>query len=118
MTRHAHPIDPDVLVATTLGCPYVAGMGGGALGEIAVYLPGRRVSGLRLSDGAPGVRSHVEVHVVGVYGPSVAQIVDQVRAALAPLVPGHLLTVYVDDLADPVTVPPRPARSVSRGEVL
>lgn len=95
MSRAVRPVDPDALAAAALSCPDVAGMGTGALGEIATYLPGRRIRGLRLT--ADGV----EVHVVGVYGPSIAQIVEQVTAALTPLVAGQPLSVYVDDLADP-----------------
>ncbi len=93
--------DPDALVAATLACPHVASMSGGLLGEVATYLPGRRVRGIRTRpDG-------VEVHVIGVFGPSVTEIVSQVRAAVEPLVRGTELTVHIDDLAadldDPTT---------------
>lgn len=101
MSGVARPVDPDSVIAVVLACPYVAGISAGVLGEVATYLPGRRVRGLRMS--ADGV----EVRVVGVYGPSIEQIVEQVRAAVLPLVAGQPLTVYVDDLADPMDAPVR-----------
>ncbi len=90
------PVDPDAVLAATLACPLVAGMGAGVLGEVATYLPGRRVPGVRLHSAG------VEVRVVGVFGPSIGEIVRQVRTAVSPLTAGQPLTVYVDDLADPV----------------
>lgn len=100
------PPDPDALVAAVLACPYVAAMSGGVLGEVATYLPGRRVRGIRTRP------DEVEVHVVGVFGPSVSEIVSQVWTAVQPLVRGHALSVHVDDLAvdldDPASVDPAP----------
>lgn len=106
MSPVAHPFDPDAVSVAVLSCPYVAGLDAGVLGEVATYLPGRRIRGVR---GSP---AGVEVHVVGVYGPSIQQIVDQVRAAVLPLVPDGGLTVHVADLADPVEFATRPAGSV------
>lgn len=91
------PIDPDAVVAAALACPHVAGMSAGTLAEIATYLPGRRVRGVRVGPDA------VQVHVVGVYGPSITEIVGQVQAAVGVLLRGRPVTVHVDDLADPVT---------------
>ena len=96
MSAPAATPDPDVLVAATSACPYVAAMSGGVLGEVATYLPGRRVRGVR--SGPDGV----EVHVVGVFGPSITEIAAQIRAAVAPLMSGQPLSVHIDDLADPV----------------
>lgn len=85
--------DPDALVAATLACPSVSAMSGGVLGGVATYLPGRRVPGIRTRpDG-------IEVHVVGVFGPSIGEIVSQVREAVEPLMQGHQLSVHVADLA-------------------
>lgn len=80
-------------MAATLACPSVSAMSGGVLGEVATYLPGRRVPGIRTRpDG-------IEVHVVGVFGPSIGEIVSQVREAVEPLMQGHQLSVHVADLA-------------------
>ncbi len=84
--------DPDAVAAAVLVCPGVAAMSGGRLGEVATYLPGRRVAGVRLGDGT------VEVHVVGRYGPPVETIAAEIRAALRPLVGGRSVSVTVEDL--------------------
>lgn len=87
--------DPDVLVALTLACPYVAAMSGGTLGEVATYLPGRRIRGVRITP------ENIDLHVVGVFGPSITQIAAQIRAAVEPVAQGTMLSVHVDDLQDP-----------------
>lgn len=87
--------DPDALVAATLACPYVAAMSGGELGEVATYLPGRRIRGIRIGN------ETLDVHVVGTYGPAIGDIVNQVRDAVEGLAPGRTLSVHVDDLDVP-----------------
>ncbi len=86
---------PDILVAVTLACPYVAAMSGGVLGEVATYLPGRRVRGIRLGT------DDIDVHVIGVFGPSIAEIVDQVRLAVESVALGRTVSVHVEDLEAP-----------------
>ena len=84
--------DPDALAAAALACPHVVRLSGGRAGEVATYLPGRRVSGVRVSE------SEVAVHVVARFGPTCAQVAEQVRAALRPLVGDQPVTVGIDDL--------------------
>ena len=81
-------VDTDRIADAVLGCPGVAQLHGGRFGEIATYLPGRRVSGIRVDPTAPAV----EVHVVGRYPASVAEIDRQVRTALLPVVGGARVT--------------------------
>jgi hypothetical protein len=88
--------DPDAIAAAVATCPSVAGLSGGIAGEIATYLPGRRVSGIRLSEGA------VEVHVVARYGVPLAAIDREVRGAVNAAAPGPLaVTVVLADVEDP-----------------
>lgn len=94
--------DPDLVAAVTLRCPDVAALSGGSPGEVATYLPGRRVVGVRISDAV------VEVHVVGRYGPTMDEIGAQVRAALAPIAGARTVEVTVEDL---VLAPDPPAAS-------
>lgn len=97
-------VDPDAVAAAVLTCPSVAALSGGVVGEVASYLPGRRVVGVRVHDG--GSRpAEVDVHVVGRYGPPVAQIAGEVRAAVRGLAPGIPVSVTVDDLTDPESDP-------------
>lgn len=91
--------DPDVtadaIVAATLAVRGVVAMSPGLHGEVATYLPGRRVPGVRLRpDG-------VEVHVVASFGPDLRVLADTVRTRVRDSVPetaGRPLTVFVDDV--------------------
>jgi uncharacterized alkaline shock family protein YloU len=57
--------------------PGVAGLHGGRFGDVATYLPGRRVTGVRLD----AARDRVEVHVVAEYLPDLLELAERVRAA-------------------------------------
>jgi hypothetical protein len=66
----------------------------GTFGEVATYLPGRRVEGVRLRpDGA-------EVHVVLAWGAPVGGTADAIRAAVASLT-GATVDVVIQDVAAP-----------------
>ncbi|WP_380169236.1 hypothetical protein [Jannaschia sp. R86511] len=84
----------DLVAATALAVPGVVGLHGGALGEVAVYLPGRRVSGVRLRDG------RTQVHVVLALGVPVRATAETVQRAVAAVRPGPV-DVTVEDVADP-----------------
>jgi hypothetical protein len=87
------PAFAERVAEATLACPDVVAMSGGMVGEVATYLPGRRVTGVRVH------ASVVEVHVVARYGPPMDEIGAQVRAALTPLVGDRTVAVTIDDLA-------------------
>jgi hypothetical protein len=85
----------DLIAEAARACPAVAGLHAGPFGQHTTYLPGRRVSGVRLSP------EETVVGVVGCYPASVAEIVSQVRAAVGALVPGVPVTIHVEDLLLP-----------------
>lgn len=91
------PVIPDIeaVAAAALGCPLIADLTGGPFGEIATYLPGRRVLGVRSTGG------EVEVHVVARWGVALPEVADAVRVAVAPLVGGVPVAVFVDDIRLP-----------------
>lgn len=90
--------DPDAVAAAVATCPSVAGLSGGFAGEVATYLPGRRVAGVRTSEGS------VEVHVVARYGQPLATVDAEVRAAVSAAVAGPLdVRVVLADVEDPFT---------------
>jgi hypothetical protein len=91
-SRLADAIDPDLVVERTAACPTVARVWGGPFGEVATYLPGRRVPGVRLADG------QVEVHVVARWGARVPDLAAEVRKAVGPIVAGLPVAVHVDDI--------------------
>jgi hypothetical protein len=84
-------------VAAAVGrCRTVARLSGGRFGEVATYLPGRRVTGVAIRDNAP--RPEVAVHVVGRYGPTMEEISREVVAAVRSVLPGYRVLVGIDDL--------------------
>ncbi|MEP6854803.1 MAG: Asp23/Gls24 family envelope stress response protein [Pedococcus sp.] len=70
----------DLVAAAVLSVPGVAGLHTGSFGEVATYLPGRRVNGVRLREDA------TEVHVTLVYGTPVLETAEMIRSAVTPLV--------------------------------
>jgi len=109
-----YDVDPDSVAALVLACPAVGGLSAGPFGAAATYLPGRRVSGVRLG---PDV---VEAHVVLRYGATVAELAGQIRRALSGQVKGRRVDIVVEDVLDradpsaavgrahPPAGPPRP----------
>lgn len=72
--------------------PGVAGLHGGRFGEIATYLPGRRVAGIR-SDG-----SGLDIHVVLYAGADIRGTAEEIHRAAAAVAPGTV-RVHIDDLS-------------------
>ena len=103
-------VDPDAVVAAALSCPEVAAMSSG-LGEVATYLPGRRVPGVRLTD------REVEIHVVARWEANLPQAAESVRRAVAPLTGGLPTSVYIEDIELPGTSQPPPAVAPSEGDL-
>jgi uncharacterized alkaline shock family protein YloU len=82
------------VVAAVLAVPGVAGLHTGAFGEVATYLPGRRVNGVQLRADA------TEVHVVLTWGAPVLATADAVRLTVSELVHTRV-DVCVEDVVDP-----------------
>ena len=92
----AAPVDVDAVAAAVAACPSVAHLSGGGLaGQVATYLPGRRVEGVRVTDDA------VEVHIATRWDVPIPLAASEVRTAVAPLAGGRPITVNVDDVDDP-----------------
>ena len=83
--------DPDQIAERVRQVQGVADLWGGVTGEVATYLPGRRVTGVRMGDAI------TEVHVVVAMGTPVLATAAAVRAAVHPLV-GTEVQVYVEDV--------------------
>ena len=88
-------VDPESVSSAVLSCPSVAAMAGGGPAEVATYLPGRRVMGIRSSEEA------VDVHIVARWGKPLPEVGEEVRRAVAPLVGGRAVSVYIDDVELP-----------------
>lgn len=84
----------DLIAQAVIGVPGVSGLHAGVLGEVATYLPGRRVKGVRLRE--PGW----EIHVVLDWGAPIAATSDAIRSTVRPMVTGPV-DVTVGDIAPP-----------------
>lgn len=87
--------DMEVVAAAALGCPLIANLTGGRFGEVATYLPGRRVQGVRAVEG------ELEIHVVARWDVPLPEVADAVRAAVAPHAGDMPVSVFVDDIEVP-----------------
>jgi len=75
------------------GVPGVARLSGGVVGEVGTYGPGRRVEGVRESGG------RVEVRIVAAGSvTSLPAVAGAVRDAVAAVIDGAPVNVFVDDL--------------------
>ena len=84
----------DIIAQTVLATPGVHALHAGTFGEVATYLPGRRVAGVRASDDG------YDIHVVTVWGSSVMVTAQAVRQAVQQVAPGRV-DVTVEDVAAP-----------------
>ena len=90
------PVDAERVAQAVERVPTVARLSAGSMGaEVATYLPGRRVRGVRVDGGT------VEVHVVARWPAVLPEVGDAVRSAAAPLVGGRAIEVVIDDLEVP-----------------
>lgn len=90
----AEPEVVDVVVAAVLAVPGVHDLHAGVAGEVATYLPGRRVNGIRMRE--PGCSVHVALH----WGAPVIGTTDAVRDAVRPYVSGPV-DITVEDILPP-----------------
>lgn len=107
-TRPAPPADPgrvvvdvpppvsqaEVVAAVVLAVPGVVRLHGGPFGGLGTYLPGRRVTGVRVDDDG------TEVHVVVSATESVAVTAARVQRAVSAVAPMPV-RVHVDDIDQP-----------------
>jgi hypothetical protein len=92
-------IDVNDIQAAVLGCPGVAGLGSGTIGELATYLPGRRLPGIRVTP------ELVELEICAAWGPSAKLIAGQIWAALAAVVTDRPIEIVITDIAPPEMTP-------------
>lgn len=85
-------VDVDLVAAAAAGCPAVAALSAGMFGEVATYLPGRKVGGIRVTD------TDVEIHIVAHHGHPLHHVAAHLGALTRPLIGHRRLTVAVDDL--------------------
>ena len=79
------------VAAAVLSCPSVAALSTGPFGTVGTYLPGRRVTGVQITE------DEVTVRVVARLAP-VGLIENQVRRAVSAVIPGMVVHLAIDDL--------------------
>lgn len=100
MTSLGPDVHPEEVARAVAACPDVARLSEGAVAEIASYLPGRRVPGVRIAEDA------VEVHIVARWGRPLPEVGEAVATAAAPAAAGLPVRVFVDDIDPPPAVAP------------
>ena len=95
-------VNVDAVVAAVRGCAGVAGMDGGQFGEVASYLPGRKVPGVVVSGG------RVRVQIRSRWAVPAPDLAALVTAVLAPLTGSHPVDVVIADIDDPPGTPEHP----------
>jgi hypothetical protein len=105
-------VDIGALAAAVRSCAGVQDLYAGVPEAVATYLPGQRISGVRIAS------DHVVISVRGQWGVPAGQLAGQVRAAVGGLVGPRRVDIVVADLADAAAVPAaRPAAGERGGEV-
>lgn len=94
--------DAERIAAVVTAVEGVAGLHAGMFGEVATYLPGRRVSGVRIA------ADRVDVHVSLVLGVPVRPTATAIQRAVAELIQLPV-DVTIEDL---VPVTPTPGRGL------
>ena len=88
-------VNVDAVAAAVQACPGVSGLDGGRFGEVASYLPGRRVQGVAVR------KDSVTAQVRTRWAVPAADLLSQITAVLTPLIGGRRVEVVVADIDDP-----------------
>jgi hypothetical protein len=88
-------VDVYAVAAAVGACPGVEALQGGGPGEVATYLPGRRIVGVQVSPAG------LVVAVRGRWGVPAASLAGQIRDAVAALAPGRRVEVRLVEVGDP-----------------
>ncbi|HUK69575.1 MAG TPA: hypothetical protein VLW50_12630 [Streptosporangiaceae bacterium] len=92
-------VDVDAVAAAVRACTGVAGLDSGRFGEVASYLPGRKVPGVIVSGG------RVLVQVCSQWGITAPDLAALITTVLAPLTGRRPVDVVVADIDDPPGTP-------------
>lgn len=97
-----HPAD--LVAERVLAVPAVERLDGGVLGQVATYLPGRRVNGVSWRDEVCEVSVVLRLSGSADERP-LPELADQVRQAVTPVAEGRRVDVVVADVVTPDEVP-------------
>ncbi|KDF00070.1 hypothetical protein Y900_014255 [Mycolicibacterium aromaticivorans JS19b1 = JCM 16368] len=89
---HDDPTAADTVASIARAVPGVAALHPGMFGEVGTYLPGRRVTGVRIRD------DRVEVHITVTASAHVRQTAAAVRSAVRAAMPDLPVDVTVEEI--------------------
>lgn len=89
-------VDAEAVAERALQSSSVSGLYPGGAVEVATYLPGRRITGVRVRE------DEVEVHVVARWSMRLPEVAEEVRALVTPLAGGLPVSVYIADIDSPL----------------
>jgi hypothetical protein len=92
-------VDVDAVAAAVLRCAGVAGLDGGRFGEVASYLPGRKLEGIVVTGG------RVKVQIRARWAVPVPELAALIKTILMPLTGHRPVDVAVADIDDPPSLP-------------
>lgn len=95
-------IDVEMIAAAVRRCAGVSALDGGPYGEVATYLPGRKVVGVVIGDG------QVTVQVRAAWGVPAPELAALITTAASPLAGHRLIDVVIADMDDPPCAPGQP----------
>ena len=92
-------IDTEMIAAAVRGCAGVSALDGGPYGEVATYLPGRKVAGVVIGEG------QVTVQVRAAWGVPAPELAALITTVVSPLARHRLIDVVIADIDDPPRAP-------------
>lgn len=88
-----HDGDADAVAGIARAVPGVVGLHPGMFGEIATYLPGRRVTGVRVAE------ANIDLHLIIDAEAPVRETAAAVRRAVTDVFPAAAVNVTIEDIA-------------------
>lgn len=95
-------IDVEMIAAAVRQCAGVSALDDGPYGEVATYLPGRKVVGVVIGDG------QVTVQVRAAWGVPAPELAALITTVASPLAGHRLIDVVIADMDDPPCAPGQP----------
>lgn len=93
--RRIPPVCAETVAERAMLSRSVHGLYAGGAVEVATYLPGKRISGVRIRE------SEVEVHVVARWGTRLMDVAEEVRELVSPVTGDLPVSVFIDDVSPP-----------------
>jgi len=88
-------VDVDAVAEAVRSCHFVSDLAAGGPGSPATYLPGRRLAGVAVDE------TRVRIQVRSCWAAPLQAVIEEIRAAVAPLAGGRTIDITIGDVDDP-----------------